>query len=106
MNDEIELKYYSAALDEIYRLRRALAFEARVAEAHYEGLKSYPKSRRGYAEEQVARMREAAAGNADVQYRDMPHIDVYGQEAIPNGLSRGQWEALVDGVSAVKETNR
>lgn len=49
----------SAALDEIFRLRRAMAYEARVVEAHYEGYKTFPKTRRGIAEEQVARMRLA-----------------------------------------------
>lgn len=49
----------SATLDEICRLRRAMAYEARVVEAHYEGYKTFPKTRRGIAEEQVARMRLA-----------------------------------------------
>jgi hypothetical protein len=52
------------ALDEICRLRRALAYEARVVEAHYEGYKTFPKSRRRIAEEQVARMREGVMHSA------------------------------------------
>ena len=48
MSDEptVPLANYTAALDEIYALRRALAYEARVTEAHYEGYKTFPKSRR------------------------------------------------------------
>jgi hypothetical protein len=53
----------SSALDEVYRLRRALAYEARVSEAHYEGFKTYPKSRRTIAEEQVRRMRLAVTSS-------------------------------------------
>jgi DNA invertase Pin-like site-specific DNA recombinase len=52
----------SAALDEIFVLRQAMAYEARVVEAHYEALKSFPKSRRKIAEEQVVRMRTAVHG--------------------------------------------
>lgn len=58
-----DLELLSAALDEIYRLRRAFAYESRVIEAHYEGLKTFPKSRRKIAEEQVARMREAVTSS-------------------------------------------
>ena len=48
---------------EVTRLREALAYEARVVEAHYEGYKTFPKTRRKYAEEQVERMRRAALGD-------------------------------------------
>lgn len=41
-------------------LRQALAYEAGVVQAHYEGYKSFPKSRRKIAEEQVSRMRQVA----------------------------------------------
>jgi hypothetical protein len=37
-------------------LRQALLYEAGVVQAHYEGYKSFPKRRLGYAQEQVARM--------------------------------------------------
>lgn len=49
-------------------LESALAYEARVAEAHYSGFKTYPKSRRPYAEEQVKRMRELALGGHPLHY--------------------------------------
>lgn len=67
MSDGDMLKHYSAALDEIYRLRAALAYEARVIEAHLL-YKTFPKGRRAMATAQVARMREAAAGNASEVY--------------------------------------
>jgi hypothetical protein len=53
---------YARALDDIYNLRRAAAYEARVLEAHYEGLKSFPKTRLRIAEESVARLRHLARG--------------------------------------------
>jgi hypothetical protein len=54
-----EMRYYSAALDEVYRLRAVLAYESHVLKAHLE-LKTFPKSRRTIAEDQVARMRATA----------------------------------------------
>jgi hypothetical protein len=87
------LSHYSAALDEIYRLRRALAFEARVVEAHL-GLKSFPKSRRRFAEEQVERMRESARGHAERVYagRDYWKLDEALRSAGAGFLTRHQWE--------------
>lgn len=61
---------YSQALDEIWRLRRILAHEACVLEAHL-GLKTFPKSRRAYAELQVERMRASARGEAKEIHQDM-----------------------------------
>lgn len=58
------MAHYSAALDEIWRLRRLLAYEAGVLEAHL-GYKSFPKTRRAFAEQQVARMQDAARGHSD-----------------------------------------
>ena len=54
--------HFARALDDIYDLRRAAAYEARVLEAHYEGMKSFPKSRLPLAEESVARLRNLARG--------------------------------------------
>ena len=59
----------SAALDEIYLLRLALAYEAMMIEGHL-GLKTFPRSRRGEAEAQVARMR-AAVGSGGEAYRQI-----------------------------------
>lgn len=51
----------SIAVDEIYFLRALLADEADVLEAHLD-YKTFPKTRRKYAEEQLDRMRRAAKG--------------------------------------------
>lgn len=59
----------SAALDEIYRLRRALAYEASAAEVHG-SYKTFPKSRRGELVASIDRMRLAARGQSDVAYAD------------------------------------
>lgn len=58
MTDE-EMAHYSAALDEIWRLRHVLAYEAAVIETHL-GYKTFPKSRRPIAEQQVQRLRQFA----------------------------------------------
>jgi hypothetical protein len=65
----------SAALDEIFRLRRALSYEAAVVEAHYAGYKTFPKSRRKIAEQQVARMRQAATQSL-VAYAGTPRASL------------------------------
>lgn len=99
MTDE-EMAYYSAALDEIWAMRGLMAAEARVLEAHLE-LKSFPKSRREYAQESVERMREAARGGA-VEIRD-----TWGEEyrraatelrsiGAKETLTRAAWEAERD----------
>jgi hypothetical protein len=55
--------HYSDALDEIYELRAALAYEARILEMHL-AFKTFPKSRRRMAEQQIDRMRGAVSGPA------------------------------------------
>lgn len=55
------LSALSAAVDEIYFLRAILADEAAIIEAHL-GYKTFPKTRRKYAEEQVQRLRRIARG--------------------------------------------
>jgi hypothetical protein len=62
-----EIKELSAALDEIFRLRRALAYEADTLK-HHLALKTFPKSRRDIAEQQIERMEESARGNATSAY--------------------------------------
>ena len=92
----IDLRHYSRALDEIYFLRSLMAAEARVTEAHLE-LKSFPKSRRGFAEESVERMRRCAQGDAEGVFSEWG--DVFGRaqrelrssRASPT-LTRSQWE--------------
>jgi len=52
----------SVAVDEIYALRALLAYEATVLEAHLD-YRTFPKTRRKFAEAQVERMRRAARGD-------------------------------------------
>lgn len=95
------LPYYSAALDEVHRLRRALAREARIVEAHLD-LKSFPKSRRVFAEEQVQRMRQSARGAAQLAYAGVDYQVMDGcmrMAGAASTLTRDQWEREVDRVS-------
>jgi hypothetical protein len=70
----------SAALDEIYLLRKMLATEARILEAHTE-YKAFPKTRLKFAKESVERMREMARGNAHAAwYRGSPEYRFARQE--------------------------
>ncbi len=93
--DEDLLGHYSAALDEIYALRAALAVEARTTEVHLE-YRSFPKSRRAIAEQQIARMRAAATqparyayGDVSYRYRELKRLGAV-------TLTRVQWEARDD----------
>lgn len=63
----VPLSELSAALDEVFRLRRALAYEAEAIAAHL-SLRSFPKSRRPIAEQQIERMRSAARGESRPAY--------------------------------------
>src|SRR5690606_24959798 len=81
----------SRALDEIYALRLLLASEARILEAHLVH-KTFPKSRRGVAEQSVARMRAAVRGDVkphDPQSARRAYAAVYGAQT----LTRYQWLA-------------
>lgn len=94
MSDEKMLAHYSAALDEIYRLRSLLAYEAEVLSVHLTFM-GFPKSRRPVAETQVKRMRQAACGCSEHTYVKIPPANmafvrtVAGMEPT---LTRGQWE--------------
>lgn len=66
-DDSVPLSDYSAALDEIWRLRRALAYEAAGMEVSLE-LKTFPASRRTVSEEQIRRMRLSAQGLSQAAY--------------------------------------
>lgn len=93
-NDDM-LAHYSAALDEIYRLRTALAYEAQVAQVHLD-YATFPKSRRKHAEAQVERMMQAATGKAEQAYADTSPASlkhVRRESGIPDTLTRFEWEA-------------
>lgn len=85
--------HYAAALDEIYRLRTALAYEAEVISAHL-SLATFPKSRRPAALEQIQRMRRAARGHIHDAYRSIPGRSLnYVRRVAGMGLlTRTQWE--------------
>lgn len=91
---EIEEAYF-AALDEICRLRNALAYEASVLAIHLD-YKSFPKSRRGVAIGQVERMRSAACGAGAVAYAGVSYLSLrwaMSTAGAPQTLTRSQWEA-------------
>lgn len=58
----------SDLLDEVFRLRRALAYESQVVEAQTLDLKSLGKGRRGHLEDCIERMQLAALGDSEVAY--------------------------------------
>lgn len=60
---------YAAALDEIYALRAVLACEARILEAHVD-YKTFPKSRRQFADASIVRMRGLARGGHRTVYAE------------------------------------
>ena len=66
----VPIEELSAALDEIFRLRQALAYEAAVIHEHTR-FASFPKSRRAWAEAQIERMRKAAEFGGKVAYADV-----------------------------------
>jgi hypothetical protein len=75
----------------IKKLQRAMAYEARITEAHYEGIKTFPKSRRRFAEEQVERMRMVARGLWPVHYdNDARVLDIEYREARRGTQSDGE----------------
>jgi hypothetical protein len=59
----------SVAIEEIYFLRAVLADEAAIVEAHL-GYKTFPKTRRPYAQQQIERMRRIARGELWSATRD------------------------------------
>jgi hypothetical protein len=89
----VPLKVYSAALDEIYALRRALAYEATVLNVHLD-YKTFPKSRRRFAEEQRVRMTAAACGDRS-RYSDVSSLSLrhaMDQVGASQTMTRHEWE--------------
>lgn len=88
------LRHYSRALDELYRLRCAMVYEAAVTAAHL-NLSTFPRSRRLVAREQVERMRAAARGETADAYADLDSSSaqrLLEESNAPRTLTRGQWE--------------
>lgn len=76
----------SALLDEVYRLRKAMAYEALETKKDLE-LKTLPKEAKGRAVSQIARMVNAARGKADRVY----HWQL---------VDLGQWERALETAGA------
>lgn len=91
----VDLAHYSAALDEIYRLRVALALEAETT-AEFLTYSTLPRTVRKLARQQFERMRRAARGEAADAYADVVSqrsqelLEAVGASAT---LTRGRWEA-------------
>jgi hypothetical protein len=92
MSEEM-LKHYSRALDEIFRLRRALAFEAHITEGITNLYASLPKGARRELLTHVERMRRAARG--EVTHAGIDHLlqESLAMAGAPETLTREQWEA-------------
>lgn len=95
MSDTDMLAHYSRALDEIWRLRLALAVEARTAEGILE-YSTLPVRARKTLQTQIERMRQAGRGEAGEAYSTVSSASrqwVMEHTGIPARLTRGQWEA-------------
>lgn len=64
----VPLSEMSEALDEMFRLRRALAYEASVVEAQTMDVKALGIGRRGHLEDSIERMQLAALGDSEIAY--------------------------------------
>lgn len=98
---EVPLVELSDALDEIYRLRRALAYEAGVIEAHL-ALATFPKSRRTIACDQIHRMEAAARGQTEDAYshiRDQSLRRAMETADASQTLTRSQFRAATERAS-------
>lgn len=90
----VSMSHYSRALDEIYRLRTILAYEAMVTDAHHEGYKTSPKSRKRSVVEQAERMRRAARGDTLAVFNGISYPKQALQDAgAAQTLTRAAWEA-------------
>jgi len=99
MTDESGNFPISRALDEIFELRRAMAYEAEVLLAHLD-YATFPKHRRKFAEDSIRRLRQSACGHVDVAYAGTSSLSLRGallSAGAPESLVRHQWEAERDG---------
>lgn len=92
------LAAYSAALDEIWMLRRALAYEARVVEAHTLDIIRLGQNRRDHLVRAIDRMRASARGSVMPTYAHV-NARVMGrcmeEAGAKDGLTRNAWEAAL-----------
>lgn len=89
------LDHYSRALDEIYRLRLALAYEASVLEVGLDGYATIAKGMRERLERAAERMKAAARGSEGLTHlADLRTPDaVLRSVGASSTLTRAQWEA-------------
>jgi hypothetical protein len=90
-----EMKHYSAALDEIWWLRQALAYEAQVIEAQALDIPRLAKGRREILERRVESMKQAARGEVIQAYADRKSFSLRNAMKLagaPETLTRHQWE--------------
>lgn len=90
-------EHYSRALDEIYRLRALMAYEARVVDANLH-FKSLPKHCRESMERQKVRMQRAAQGKASMVKANISWVgirDALREAGAEEGLTVQQWEEEV-----------
>ena len=95
----------SALLDEVYDLRRGMAYEAQVVHATL-GYATIPKTRRKTHEEQIERMRQAARGEVFASHRGISHSAMtyaLKEAGARDGLSRFAYERALHGEPENKE---
>jgi hypothetical protein len=101
-NTDALLDAYSAALDEVYRLRTVLALQA-MGQAADLSMKTFPKSRRGWAEKRITECQDAACGQSSrvLAGKDSNVLRAARTHAgVPQTLTREQWEASLTGGAA------
>ena len=89
---------YFAALDEIWWLRQALAYEAQVVEAQTFDIPRLAKCRREILERRVDAMKAAARGGVQRAYADKSSTHLRSAMRLAGAsetLTRVQWEAEV-----------
>ena len=86
---------FSDALDEIYRLRAASAYEATVLQEHLT-FKTFPQPRRRYGEEQVQRMFDVARGHVERAYAGTSSLSLDHAAPEPRWgyLTADEWAAV------------
>lgn len=107
-SDKID-PYYSQALDEIYRLRAAAAYEAAVIANTLLAYASLPVGVRRYLEGQYLRLTAAARGDTGTAYADVSSArkkEVLRAAGAPQCLTRGQWEVWPQPGARVRRRDR
>jgi hypothetical protein len=72
----VPLDEVSELLDEVFQLRRALAYESQVIEAQVMDVKALGQGRRGHVEDSIERMILAALGDSSIAYAGTSSISL------------------------------